>query len=171
MKGTAVNITLKNSRFSDLKILKDYFIKVVIKRKKQPGHLISVPHVSLIPCCALRGYICLNGCHWVSRSRRVSSPRDTGCTVIRKWNRTECAVLIWLKNTTRRGGVPIRALTHTQTHTETGTSAHAQQKMFHWTVLKGSSRGEFKKKTNRAEVYMLLFKTRSAWTRAGTRSH
>lgn len=52
----------------------------------------------------LRECICLNECLSVTRSTRVSSFRDTGCTVIRKWNRTECAVLIWLKNTTLSGG-------------------------------------------------------------------
>lgn len=78
---------------------------------KKTGILIIAQHVFFIRCCVLWGYICLNECHWVSRSRRVSSPRDTGCTVIRKWNRTECAVLIWLKNTTGRGGG------YTSTHT------------------------------------------------------
>lgn len=85
-------------------------VKKNVHRKKT-GILIIPQHVFFIRCCVLWGYICLNECHWVSRSRRVSSPRDTGCTVIRKWNRTECAVLIWLKNTTGRGGA------HTSTHT------------------------------------------------------
>lgn len=42
----------------------------------------------------------------------------TGFTVIRKWNRTECAVLNWLKNTTQRGGI------HTHTHTEGKKKKH-----------------------------------------------
>lgn len=48
-------------------------------------------------------YVSRTECLSVTRSTRLSSRRDTGCTVIRKWNRTECAVLIWLKNTALSG--------------------------------------------------------------------